>query len=293
MGCDVMEEMKNVIELKNVSKDYGDFKLDNISFEVPEGCVCGFIGQNGAGKTTTIQLILDTIARDSGEITLFGKSVDGDSASLREDIGVVFDEMGFHEFLTAKQINTIMKNVYKNWDEALYFDYLKRFSLPSKKACGSFSRGMRMKLQIATALSHGAKLLIMDEPTSGLDPIVRNEMLQIFREYVVKENHTILLSSHITGDLEKLADEVVFIDGGRIVIKGNKDEILEKHGIIKCKKEELAGIDKELIVSYELSSMGAEILVNDVNTARKLYPNMVIEQAGLEDIMIYYVNSSK
>lgn len=288
-----MEEMKNVIELKNVSKDYGDFKLDNISFEVPEGCVCGFIGQNGAGKTTTIQLILDTIARDSGEITLFGKIIDGDSASLREDIGLVFDEMGFHEFLTAKQINTIMKNVYKNWDEALYFDYLKRFSLPSKKACGSFSRGMRMKLQIATALSHGAKLLIMDEPTSGLDPIVRNEMLQIFREYVVKEDHTILLSSHITGDLEKLADEVVFIDGGRIVIKGNKDEILEKHGIIKCKKEELAGIDKELIVSYELSSMGAEILVNDVNTARKLYPNMVIEQAGLEDIMIYYVNSSQ
>ena len=293
MGCDVMKEMKNVIELKNVSKDYGDFKLDNISFEVPEGCVCGFIGQNGAGKTTTIQLILDTIARDSGEITLFGKSIDGDSASLREDIGLVFDEMGFHEFLTAKQINTIMKNVYKNWDEALYFDYLKRFSLPSKKACGSFSRGMRMKLQIATALSHGAKLLIMDEPTSGLDPIVRNEMLQIFREYVVKEDHTILLSSHITGDLEKLADEVVFIDGGRIVIKGNKDAILEKHGIIKCKKEELAGIDKELIVSYELSSMGAEILVNDVNTARKLYPNMVIEQAGLEEIMIYYVNSMK
>ena len=288
-----MEEMKNVIELKNVSKDYGDFKLDNISFEVPEGCVCGFIGQNGAGKTTTIQLILDTIARDSGEITLFGKSIDGDSASLREDIGLVFDEMGFHEFLKAKQINTIMKNVYKNWDEALYFDYLKRFSLPSKKACGSFSRGMRMKLQIATALSHGAKLLIMDEPTSGLDPIVRNEMLQIFREYVVKEDHTILLSSHITGDLEKLADEVVFIDGGRIVIKGNKDEILEKHGIIKCKKEELAGIDKELIVSYDLSSMGAEILVNDVNTARKLYPNMVIEQAGLEEIMIYYVNSMK
>ena len=288
-----MEEMKNVIELKNVSKDYGDFKLDNISFEVPEGCVCGFIGQNGAGKTTTIQLILDTIARDSGEITLFGKSIDGDSASLREDIGLVFDEMGFHEFLTAKQINTIMKNVYKNWDEALYFDYLKKFSLPLKKACGSFSRGMRMKLQIATALSHGAKLLIMDEPTSGLDPIVRNEMLQIFREYVVKEDHTILLSSHITGDLEKLADEVVFIDGGRIVIKGNKDEILEKHGIIKCKKEELAGIDKVLIVSYELSSMGAEILVNDVNTARKLYPNMVIEQAGLEEIMIYYVNSSQ
>ena len=165
-----MEETVNVIELKGVTKDYGDFKLDNISFAVPEGSVCGFIGQNGAGKTTTIRLILDAINRDGGEIYLFGKSIDKDSASLREDIGVVFDEMGFHDFLTARQINTIMRNVYKNWNEEKYFEYLKRFSLPTKKACGSFSRGMRMKLQIAAALSHEAKLLIMDEPTSGLDP---------------------------------------------------------------------------------------------------------------------------
>lgn len=288
-----MKETANVIELKGVSKDYGDFKLDDVSFSVPEGSVCGFIGQNGAGKTTTIQIILDAIKRDDGEVYVFGKSVDKDSAALRENIGVVFDEMGFHDFLNAKQINTIMKNVYKNWDQEKYFAYLNRFSLPVKKACGSFSRGMRMKLQIATALSHGAKLLIMDEPTSGLDPIVRNEMLQIFREFVVEEDHTILLSSHITGDLEKLADEVVFIDGGKIVLKGNKDEMLEKHGILRCKKDELKNVNEAFIVSAEISSLGAEVLVNDRKAAEKLYPGMIIEPAGLEEIMIYYVNRAK
>lgn len=288
-----MEDIANVIELKGVSKDYGDFKLDDVSFSVPEGSVCGFIGQNGAGKTTTIQIILDAINRDSGEVYVFGKSMDKDSALLRENIGVVFDEMGFHDFLNPRQINTIMKNVYKNWNEEKYFEYLKLFSLPTKKACGNFSRGMRMKLQIATALSHDAKLLIMDEPTSGLDPIVRNEMLQIFREYVVEEDHTILLSSHITGDLEKLADEVVFIDGGKIVLKGNKDEILEKHGILRCKKDELKNISQSLLVSAETSSLGAEVLVNDRKAAEKLYPEMIIEPAELEQIMIYYVNRAK
>lgn len=288
-----MEDIANVIELKGVSKDYGDFKLDDVSFSVPEGSVCGFIGQNGTGKTTTIQIILDAINRDSGEVYVFGKSMDKDSALLRENIGVVFDEMGFHDFLNARQINTIMKNVYKNWNEEKYFEYLKLFSLPTKKACGSFSRGMRMKLQIATALSHNAKLLIMDEPTSGLDPIVRNEMLQIFREYVVEEDHTILLSSHITGDLEKLADEVVFIDGGKIVLKGNKDEILEKHGILRCKKDELKNISESLLVSAEITSLGAEVLVNDRKAAEKLYPEMIIEPAELEQIMIYYVNRAK
>ena len=288
-----MDEVINVIELKDVVKDYGDFKLDKISFAVPEGSVCGFIGQNGAGKTTTINLILDVIKKDAGEVLLFGQPVDGKSASLREDVGVVFDEMGFHDFMTGKDINIMMKNIYKNWDEEVFFDYLKRFSLPSKKPCGKFSRGMRMKLQIAVALSHHAKMLIMDEPTSGLDPIVRNEMINIFREFVVEEDHTILLSSHITGDLEKIADEVVFIDGGRIVLSGNKDEILEKHGILKCKKEELSKISESLIVSFEESSFGAEVLVNDRHAAAKLYPDMLIEPAFLEQIMIFYVNKKR
>ncbi len=285
-----MEEIKNVIELEKVTKDYGDFKLDNVSFSVPEGSVCGFIGQNGAGKTTTINLILDVIKRDAGEIRVFGETIDKNSAALREDIGVVFDEMGFHEFMTAKDINFMMKHIYKNWDSEMFFNYLKEFSLPSKKKCGSFSRGMRMKLQIAVALSHHAKLLIMDEPTSGLDPIVRNEMINIFRDFVVEEDHTILLSSHITGDLEKLADEVVFVDKGRIVLAGNKDELLEKHGILKCKKEEMEKVSTSLIVSTETSSFGAEALINDRRAAAKLYPDMVIEPAALEQIMIYYVN---
>lgn len=288
-----MGDSANVITLKGVSKDYGDFKLDNVSFSVPEGSVCGFIGQNGAGKTTTIRIILDAINRDGGEVYVFGKSMDKDSAAVREEIGIVFDEMGFHDFLSAAQINTIMKNIYKNWNQEKYFKYLKRFSLPAKKACGSFSRGMRMKLQIATALSHEAKLLIMDEPTSGLDPIVRNEMLQIFREFVVEEDHTILLSSHITGDLEKLADEVVFIDGGKIILQGNKDELLEKHGILRCKKDEVKNINRDLIVSAEISSLGAEVLVNDRKAAEKMYPQMIVEPAGLEEIMIHYVNRAK
>lgn len=288
-----MKEINNVIELKNVVKDYGDFKLDHISFAVPEGSVCGFIGQNGAGKTTTINLILDIINRDEGEINLFGKPVDKDHAYVREDVGVVFDEMGFHEFMTAKDINIMMKNIYKNWDEVAFFDYLKKFSLPSKKKCGAFSRGMRMKLQISVAMSHKAKLLIMDEPTSGLDPIVRNEMIGIFRDFVVEEDHTILLSSHITGDLEKIADEVVFIDGGKIVFSGNKDEILEKHGILKCKKEEASKVSEALIVGVEKEAYSTSILVNDRQAAAKLYPDMVIEEAALEDIMIYYVNAKK
>ena len=287
-----MDEIKNVIELRNVMKDYGDFKLDNVSFNVPKGSVCGFIGQNGAGKTTTIQLILDVIRRDCGEITLFGENIDKDSASLRENIGVVFDEMGFHEFMTGRDINIMMKNVYKNWDEVAFFNNLKRFSLPAKKACGVFSRGMRMKLQIVIALSHNAKLLIMDEPTSGLDPIVRNEMLQIFREFVIDEDHTILLSSHITGDLEKLADEVVFINGGKIVLAGNKDDILEKHGLLKCRKDELGLISESLIVNAQPGIFGVEVLVNDRKVCAKLYPKMVIEPAALEDIMLSYVDKN-
>ncbi|MBP5310358.1 MAG: ABC transporter ATP-binding protein, partial [Lachnospiraceae bacterium] len=188
---------------------------------------------------------------------------------------------------------TVMKNIYKNWDEDAFFDYLKKFSLPAKKECGKFSRGMRMKLQIATAMSHKARFLIMDEPTSGLDPIVRNEIIQIFREFVIEEDHSILLSSHITTDLEKIADEVVFIDAGKIVLSGNKDEIIEKHGILRCKKDEVKEISDSLIVDVDMSSMGAEILVNDKKAASRLYPGMVIDEAGLEQIMIHYVNGSK
>lgn len=285
--------MEYVLELSNVIKNYEDFKLDNISFSVPRGCICGFIGQNGAGKTTTIQLILDIVKKDGGAIKVFGQDMETEGAALKEKIGVVFDEMGFHEFLTANEINSIMKNIYANWQEEVFFDYLKRFSLPRKKRCGSFSRGMRMKLQIAVALSHKAELLIMDEPTSGLDPIVRNEILQIFQEFVLEENHTILLSSHITGDLERIADMVTFIDHGKIILSGDKNEILENHGLIKCKKEDLEKLHKEDIVSCRQSAFCTEVLVWDRKKCSQKYTGMVMEQTTLEEIMIFYVNRTQ
>ena len=271
-----MDNYTNVIELDNVVKDYGDFKLDNVSFAVPKGSVCGFIGQNGAGKTTTIRIMLDVIRADSGKIKLFGEDIKGNAPRLREDIGVVYDEMGFHEFMTGKDINIMMKHIYKNWDEKVFFDYLKRFSLPSKKKCGDFSRGMRMKLQIAVALSHNAKLLVMDEPTAGLDPIVRNEILDIFREFVIEEDHSIFISSHITGDLEKIADEVVFIDGGKVFLQG-----------------EIGSISKSLIVGVHEGTYGVEVLINDMKAAAKLYPELVIDRTSLEEIMLFYVASSR
>ena len=282
--------MDKVLELKDVTKDYGDFKLDSVNLSVTRGGICGFIGQNGAGKTTTISLILDIIKKDSGEIKVFGEDMEENGTALKERIGVVFDEMGFHDFLTAMQISKIMGNIYKNWDEKLFSEYLEKFGLPKKKRCGAFSRGMRMKLQIAVAMSHGAQLLIMDEPTSGLDPIVRNEILQIFQEFVMEENHTILLSSHITGDLERIADEVVFINKGKIVLSGNKDEILEKHGLIKCGKEDVGLIDKKDIIFSRSSAFCTEVLVADREGCMKKYPKMTMEQTTLEEIMIFYVN---
>lgn len=282
-----------VLELRDVTKRYDGFTLDHVSFCVPKGCICGFIGQNGAGKTTTIQLILDIVKRDEGSIRVFGEDMPKNGALWKERIGVVFDEMGFHEFLTATQINRVMKQVYANWQEEIFFDYLERFSLPRKKRCGSFSRGMRMKLQIAVALSHKAELLILDEPTSGLDPIVRNEILQIFQEYVLEEDHTIFLSSHITGDLERIADMFTFINGGKIVLSGDKNEILERHGLIKCKKEDFKNIDPADMVSCRKSAFGVEVLVADRKKCAKKYSSMVMEQTTLEEIMIFYVNRTQ
>ena len=279
-----------VLELEDVTKDYGDFALQQVSFAVPKGCICGFIGQNGAGKTTTIKLIFDIIKLDGGNIRVFGQDMKSEGKALKEKIGVVYDEMGFHEFLTPKEINTIMKNIYANWQEEVFFSYLKRFSLPLKKRCGSFSRGMRMKLQIAVALSHEAELLIMDEPTSGLDPIVRNEILQIFQEFVLEENHTILLSSHITGDLERIADRVVFIDHGRIILSGDKNEILESHELLKCKKEDVEKIDEADVVSVRRSDFSTENQKKTGKDAKDKYSGMMREQATLEEIMIFYAN---
>ena len=282
--------MSNVIEVEGLCKRYDGFAIENLNLSIPQGGIMGFIGANGAGKTTTIYSILNIIPVDAGRIQIFGKDYKKDEQEIKQDIGVVFDEMGYHEIMTPLQISRMMKSIYHNWSETEFAKYLERFGLPYKKRCGTFSRGMRMKLQIAVALSHGAKLLIMDEPTSGLDPVVRNEMLDIFQEFVEEEDHTILLSSHIIEDLERIADEIAFIDKGRILLADNKDVILEQHAILKGKKQDISKIRSEDMVGVKRSAYGVEILVQDAPACRRRYPEFLCEPASLEDIMLYYVS---
>lgn len=281
--------MENVLEIDGLIKKYDGFELKNVSFQLPKGSIMGFIGQNGAGKTTTIYSILDIIKPESGRISVFGLDHVKDQRRIKERIGVVFDEMGYHNNMTPRQLNRMMKQVYQEWQQEAFFQYMERFALPLHKKCGSFSRGMRMKLQIAVALSHQAELLIMDEPTSGLDPIVRNEILDIFQEYVEQENHTILLSSHIIGDLERIADEITFIDRGRILLSDNKDAILENHGMIKCRKQDVKLLRQEDIVGIKKSTYGAQVLVRNPKECMRKYPELMMEPASLEEIMLYYV----
>lgn len=288
-----MCDYQNAIEINGLTKRYDGFTLDNVSFKVPVGSIMGFIGQNGAGKSTTIKAILNIIGIDGGEIKLLGKDYIKDEKEVKSQISAVFDELPFYEKFNAEQINTLFRGLYKTWDSKMYFNYIERFGLPRKKKLKDFSKGMKMKLQIATALSHGAKLLIMDEATTGLDPVVRNEILDIFREYLQDETNSILMSSHITSDLEKIADCVTFIDKGKILLSGVKDEILENHGIIKCKKEELSNIAQEDYISARISDFGAEAMVSDRKLCRKKYPSLLIEKTTLEEIMLFYVNREK
>lgn len=286
-------ECSNAIEVKDLDKNYKGFSLQGVSFNVPSGCITGFIGQNGQGKTTTIKSILNMISIDKGNIKVFGADSIKDELHIKENIGVVFDDIGFHEKLKPKNINIILKNIYKTWDSKTFFNYLERFNVPLDKKVGALSRGMKMKLQIATALSHKAKILIMDEPTGGLDPIVRNEILDIFMEFIQDSKHTVFLSSHIITDIERIADYVVFIDNGKILISEEKDLIKERHGIIKCSKEKLSTIDKKDIVGHRKSSFGVEILVNDYERCREKYKDLLCERTSLEEIMLFYVNNKE
>ena len=288
-----MNDYVNAIEITKLKKCYDGFTLDDISFSVPKGSIMGFIGQNGAGKTTTIRSILNMMPLDSGIIHVLGYDHEKEECKAKEHIGFVFDEMGFHKILNATDLNKMFRNIYKNWDETAFFQNLERFGLPKKKAVGKFSRGMQMKLQIAVALSHQAKLLIMDEPTSGLDPVVRNEILDIFLEFVQNEEHTILLSSHITSDLERIADYITFIDQGKILLSGERISILEDHGMIKCKKEEVAKIPSEYIVGKRVSQFSVEVLVKEKKRCIQECPEFLMEEVSLDEIMIFYISGSK
>lgn len=285
-----MSTYENAIEIRNVSKRYKTFELDDISFTVPKGCIMGFIGQNGAGKTTTLQSILNICRIDGGEIKLFGLDHVEDEKEIKQRIAVVFDQLPFHDVFKLKDISKIFEGLYNEWDNRVFMSYAERFGLPSDLKIGKFSKGMKMKLQIACALSHNAELLIMDEPTAGLDPVVRDEVLHIFMEYMQNGERSVLMSSHITSNLEKIADMITFIDDGKVLLSGYRDEITGSHGILKCSKDEAKNIDPEDIVSIRTNDFGAEIMVKDRESAAAKYRNTVIDAAGLDDIMVYYAH---
>ena len=285
--------MENSIELQNVSKKYKDFELKNISFNVPQGCIVGLIGENGAGKTTTIKSILN-ITKSEGTIKIFGKDSVKNEKEIKEETGVVLDDSFLSEYLTAKQVNSIMKEFYKTWNEEKYISLLKRFNLPTDKLIKDFSSGMKMKLKIATAISHNPKLLILDEPTSGLDPVVRNEILDIFRKYIEEdETRSILLSTHITTDLEHISDYIVFIEKGKMLFHLPTDELLENYGIIKCSKEDFTRLNKKDYIAYKKGKYQYEVLTSNKNNIRNRYNITTIDKPSIEDIMLLYIKGEK
>ncbi len=285
--------MENNIELNNVSKKYQDFELKNITFNVPKGCIVGLIGENGAGKTTTIKSILN-ITKSDGTVKIFGKDSKKDEKKIKQEIGVVLDDSFLSDYLTAKQINSIMKDIYRNWNENKYMNLLKKFNLPKDKSIKDFSSGMKMKLKIATAISHNPKILILDEPTSGLDPVVRNEILDIFRQYIKEdETRTILLSTHITTDLEHISDYIIFIEKGKLVFNLPTDELLENYGIIKCSKEDFLRLDKKDYISYKKEKYQYEVLTDNKNNIRKKYNITTIDKPSIESIMLFYIKGEK
>lgn len=288
-----LENYENAIEIRDLTVRYDGFTLDHINFDVAKGSIMGFIGQNGAGKTTTIKSLLNIIKRDEGSIKMLGLDNIKDEYAIKEQLSAVFDELPFDDQLNAKDLNFILRDVYREWDSNLFKNYLERFNLPMKKKFGNFSKGMKMKLQIAAALSHNARLLVMDEATTGLDPVVRNECLDIFLEYLQDENHSILMSSHITSDLEKVADSVTFINKGKILLTGYKDDVLDTHGVIKCKKADYKEIEPADIVSARITDYGAEIMVSDKAMCRNKYSGLTLDNTTLEEIMLYYVNAEK
>lgn len=280
--------MDNILEVRNLTKQYADFTLDHVSFSIPKGTIMGLIGENGAGKSTTINAILDLIRKDDGTVTFWGQELSS-AKQLKEDIGVVFDGINFYETLTAAKVGKISQTAYKQWDDRLYREYLNRFQLPTDKEIKTFSKGMKMKLCIAVALSHRPKLLILDEATSGLDPVMRDDILDVFLEFVQDEEHSIMISSHITTDLEKVADTITFIHQGKVLFCKAKDELLYHYGIIRCGAAIFDEIDKSEILAYRKEDYQWNVLVADKEKARRRYKNAVVDDAAIDDILLLYV----
>ena len=278
--------MMNAIEVKNLNKSYKDFRLESVSFSLPCGCIMGLVGENGAGKSTTIKAMLNLIKKDSGEIRLLGKNY---TKCSMEDIGIVTEDIGLPESLNASEMNKIFKNIYKSWDKELYFYYLKEFNIPIDKKIKAFSKGMKMKLYISIALAHDAKLLILDEATSGLDPVMRDEILEIFYDFTRDENHSILISSHIVSDLEKVCDYIAFMNKGRLILCEEKDELLNNYRLIQCDEKTLDSIDKASVLSIRKTNYG----INAVIEKNAVTDKMNAQQITLEDLFVYMIRGQK
>ena len=278
----------NALEIKNLTKSYPGFTLDNLNFTLPSGCIMGLIGENGAGKSTTIKLILDMIHKDSGSIAILGKDNTDNIELTKEDIGVVMDEVGIPECLTVKQVGNVMRHTFRNWDDAEYARLVQKLALPDKKQFKEFSRGMKMKLGIAIALSHKAKLLILDEATSGLDPVVRDEVVEMFSDFTRDENHSILISSHIVSDLEKLCDYVAFLHKGKLLLCEEKDQLLAEYGLIHCTAEEIQNLPAEAIKYKKENPYGIEAMV-----LRSAVPaNFNVSPISIEELFVFMVKEA-
>ena len=285
--------MEATIKVKNLNKKYEGIELKNISFEIPEGSSVGLIGETGAGKTTTIKSILNII-NSEGEIQVLGKDIKQNEKEIKSKLGVVLDDSFLSEYLTPKKINSIMKDFYNTWDKKLFEKYIKIFKLPENKMIKDFSSGMKMKLKIATAISHKPQILILDEPTSGLDPIVRNEILDIFRQFIAEdETRSILVSTHITTDLEHISDYIMFIKNGEITLNLPTSEILENYGIVKCDEKDFSKISKEDYEYYRKEKYQYEVLVKNKKMIKSKYGISTIDKASIEDIMLFYIKGEK
>lgn len=285
--------MKNALMIEGLTKNYKDFTLNNVSFEVPRGAIVGLIGENGAGKSTTISSILGLVKKNHGTITILGREEEEIDNTTCEQIGVVFDGSNFSEELSPKKLNKVLREIYTSWDEKLYFSLLEKMSLPIDKKIKTFSKGMKMKLSIVVAFSHHPKLLILDEATSGLDPVIRDDVLDMFLDFVQDEKNSVLVSSHITSDLEKVADYIVFIHAGEIVFSKPKDELLENYGIIKCGAEQFDNINREDIVTYRKQDYEWQILVSDKNYIQRKYPKAMVVPVTIDEIMLLYIKGGE
>ena len=276
------------IEIKDLVKQFDNFKLGPINLTIPKGTIVGYIGQNGAGKSTTIKLLLGLLNKDSGEIKILDE-INPSSVGLKDKLGIVFDDLLVPEEMTLIDVEKFCSRVYSKWNKNSFYKFKEKFNLPEKKIIKNYSRGMKMKLSMAVALSHNAELLILDEATSGLDPIVREEILDLLLDFMQDENHTILISSHILSDLEKVADYIAFINDGKILFMETKDELKENYGICTLSNEDVTSIDEEAIVGRRVHSFGQELLVK-----KNLIPNGIIfQKPSIEDIMIYFVKGVK